>query len=157
MRRLLPRRLAERIAPGAFLDWASVEPFTGHVPTVRLRVPHPKLARLHPAQLADLVEAASHSEGEEILARRGADGRLEASVFEELDAQHQPEFLDERTDAEVAGLLARMESDDAVDMLGELARSAASADRRATTRSAAPPRSGAGGLRPGDGRWADEP
>ena len=120
MRRLLPRRLAERIAPGAFLDWASVEPFTGHVPTVRLRVPHPKLARLHPAQLADLVEAASHSEGEEILRAVAADGRLEASVYEELDAQHQAEFLDERTDQEVAGLLAQMESDDAVDLLGEL-------------------------------------
>ena len=35
-----------------------VEPFTGHVPTVRMRSPHPKLVRLHPAELADLVEAA---------------------------------------------------------------------------------------------------
>ena len=79
-RRVLPRRLAPAGAtPGSFLDWASVEPFTGHVPTVRLRVPHPKLARLHPAQLADLVEAASHREGEEIMSRagrrRGAGGR----------------------------------------------------------------------------------
>ena len=41
-------------------------------------------------------------------------------MFEELDAQHQREFIEERTDAEVAGVLARMESDDAVDMLGEL-------------------------------------
>ena len=100
-------------------DWASVEPFTGHVPTVRLRVPHPKLARLHPAQLADLVEAASHREGEEIMSAL-ADEELEADVFEELDTQHQREFIEERTDAEVAGVLARMESDDAVDMLGEL-------------------------------------
>ena len=64
MRRLLPRALAARVRPATFLDWASVEPFTGHVPTVRLRVPHPKLARLNPAQLADLVDAASHREGE---------------------------------------------------------------------------------------------
>ena len=118
-RRVLPRRLAPRVQLGRFLDWASVEPFTGHVPTVRLRVPHPKLARLHPAQLADLVEAASHREGEEIMSAL-ADEELEADVFEELDTQHQREFIEERTDAEVARVLARMESDDAVDMLGEL-------------------------------------
>jgi hypothetical protein len=82
-RRVLPRRLAPRVQLGRFLDWASVEPFTGHVPTVRLRVPHPKLARLHPAQLADLVEAASHREGEEIMSAL-ADEELEADVFEEL-------------------------------------------------------------------------
>src|SRR6201987_4446725 len=48
-RRVMPRALAGRVDAGGFLDWASVEPFTGHVPTVRLRVPHPKLAKLHPA------------------------------------------------------------------------------------------------------------
>jgi len=79
-RRLIPRRFADTIRPGSFLDWASVEPFTGHVPTVRLRVPHPKLARLHPAELADLVEAASHREGEEILEAVRADVEREADV-----------------------------------------------------------------------------
>ena len=38
-RRLMPRRFADTIQPGTFLDWASVEPFTGHVPTLRLRIP----------------------------------------------------------------------------------------------------------------------
>ena len=120
MRRLLPRALAARVRPATFLDWASVEPFTGHVPTVRLRVPHPKLARLHPAQLADLVEAASHREGEEILGAVGSDPELEADVFEELEAGHQREFIEERSDAEIAGVLGRMESDDAADLVREL-------------------------------------
>ena len=84
-RRLLPRALSPAVRSSSFTDWASVEPFTGHVPTVRLRVPHPRLARLHPAELADLVEAASHSEGEEIIDAVGADPELEADVFEELD------------------------------------------------------------------------
>src|SRR5207248_2072563 len=94
LRRLLPKRLGSRIATGEFLDWACVEPFVGHVPTLRLRVPHPKLAKLHPAQIADLVEAASRREGEEIIQAVGDDDReLEADVFEELDDQHQREFL----------------------------------------------------------------
>jgi CBS domain-containing protein len=120
VRRLLPRSVAERIGTTAVLDWASVEPFTGHVPTVRLRVPHPKLARLHPAQLADLVEAASHNEGEEILGAVGGDPELEADVFEELEPHHQVEFLEDRSNVEAAAVLARMESDDAADLVREL-------------------------------------
>jgi Mg/Co/Ni transporter MgtE len=85
-----------------------VEPFVGHVPTVRLRVPHPKLARLHPAEIADLVEAASHAEGEEIIEAVGADRELEADVFEELEPHHQVEFIEQRSDPEVAEVLGRM-------------------------------------------------
>jgi CBS domain-containing protein len=119
-RRVLPRRVGASMASREFLDWASVEPFTGHVPTVRLRIPHPKLARLHPAQLADLVEAASHREGDEIMRSLGGDGELEADVFEELDDHHRREFAQDRSDDQVAGLLARMEPDDAADLLGGL-------------------------------------
>jgi hypothetical protein len=121
LRRLLPKQLGAHIATGEFLDWAEVEPFVGHVPTVRLRVPHPKLARLHPAQIADLVEAASRREGEEIIQAVGdGDRELEADVFEELDDHHQREFLEDRPDAQVAAILARMAPDDAADVVGEL-------------------------------------
>ena len=119
-RRVIPRALGARVTPGSFLDWASVEPFTGHVPTVRLRVPHPKLAKLHPAQLADLVEAASHSEGEEIMAAVAADPEREADVFEELEDSHQLEFIEDRGDGEIAALLGRMETDDAADLVLQL-------------------------------------
>jgi Mg/Co/Ni transporter MgtE len=87
---------------------------------LRLRIPHPKLARLHPAQLADLVEAASHSEGEEILGAVGSDPELEADVFEELEPSHQVEFIEDRSDAEIAAVLGRMEPDDAADLVREL-------------------------------------
>jgi Mg/Co/Ni transporter MgtE len=79
-----------------------------------------RLTHLHPAQIADLVEAASHEEGGEILAAVGQDKELEADVFEELDEQHQVEFLRERSDQEAAAVLDRMASDDAADLLLEL-------------------------------------
>jgi CBS domain-containing protein len=120
LRRLVPRAFGNSVGTSSFLDWASLEPFTGHVPTVRLRVPHPKLARLHPAQLADLVEAASHSEGEEILGAVRRDPELEADVFEELEPAHQREFIEDRGDAEIAAVLGRMEPDDAADLVCEL-------------------------------------
>lgn len=121
VRRLLPRPLGRRIATGDFLDWASVEPFAGDPHSVRLRVLHPRLAKLHPAQIADLVEAASHSEGEEIIQAVGQDDReLEADVFEELDEQHQMEFIERRSDEQVAAVIARMAPDDAADLIAEL-------------------------------------
>jgi Mg/Co/Ni transporter MgtE len=50
----------------------------------------------------------------------GQDKELEADVFEELDDEHQLEFLDQRSDREVASVLARMASDDAADLLLEI-------------------------------------
>ncbi|HEY6963402.1 MAG TPA: CBS domain-containing protein [Gaiellaceae bacterium] len=120
VRRVVPRRYADRVAAGSLLDWAEVEPFTGHVPTVRLRTPHPRLARLHPAELADLVEAAGRAEAAEILSAVHGDPELEADLFEELETAHRREFVDEWSDGEIASVLSRMETDDAVDLLLDL-------------------------------------
>jgi len=134
LRRLLPRPLAPKVGVSTFLDWASLEPFTGHIPTIRLRVPHPKLARLHPAELADLVEAAPHGQGEEIIAAVHHDPELEADVFEELGDEHQLEFAEDRDDGGVADLLARMETDDAADLVAKFDE-----DRRARVLELLPP------------------
>ncbi len=119
VRRVLHGRLGSGAQPARIVDWASIEPFVGHVPSARLRIPYRKLARLHPAQIADLVEAASHEEGEEIIEAVGADRELEADVFEELDPEHQIEFLESRSDQDAARLLASMAPDDAADLIME--------------------------------------
>jgi hypothetical protein len=118
--RLLPGRLRLRSAPGAIVDWASIEPFVAHVPSSRLRIPYRKLAKLHPAKIADLVEAASHEEGREIIEAVGQDRELEADVFEELDTDHQLEFLRSRSDGEAARVLTSMAPDDAADLVAEV-------------------------------------
>ena len=84
-----------------------------------MRVPHPKLARLHPAELADLVEAAPHGHGEEIIAAVQRDPEREADLFEELADGRQLEFTEDRDDGEIADLLARMEIDDAADLVAQ--------------------------------------
>jgi CBS domain-containing protein len=119
--RLLPRRFrGHDTEHRQFVAWTDLEPFVAHVPTSRLKLAARRLRRLHPAQIADLVEAASHEEGEEILEAVGEDKELEADVFEELDDEHQVEFLRERSDGEAAAILGRMASDDAADLLLEL-------------------------------------
>jgi len=119
-RRLLGTRLGQAIPAKSVVDFASIEPFVSHVPSARLRIPYRKLARLHPAQIADLVEQASHEEGEEIIEAVGMDRELEADVFEELNTTHQLEFLEGRSDIDAARLLSRMAPDDAADLIGEV-------------------------------------
>jgi CBS domain-containing protein len=134
IRRMLPRSLHGLISDAPFLDWTDLEPFVGHVPSARLRFSHRKLANLHPAEIADLVEAASHDEGEEIIEAVGQDRELEADVFEELDEHHQLEFIRERPDPQVAAVIARMAPDDAADLIVEIDQ-----DRRGRVLALLPP------------------
>ncbi len=127
LRRILGQKFGQQLKAEAIVDFASIEPFVSHVPSARLRIPYRKLAKLHPAQIADLVEQASHEEGEEIIEAVGLDRELEADVFEELDVTHQLEFLESRSDAEAARLLSRMEPDNAADLISEIDQ-----DRRLT-------------------------
>ena len=120
LRRVLGQSIGQRVKSEAIVDFASIEPFVSHVPTARLRIPYRKLAKLHPAQIADLVEQASHEEGEEIIEAVGLDHELEADVFEELDVEHQLEFLEGRSDVDAARLLSRMEPDNAADLISEI-------------------------------------
>src|SRR3984893_2924628 len=120
-----PRGLRGRFLGGrdenqGFVGGEAVDPFVGHVPTSRLLMPLRRLRRLHPAQIADLVEAASHDEGEEIISAVHGDPELEADVFEELNTEHQVEFLRDKSDAEAAAVLAEMGPDDAADLVTEL-------------------------------------
>jgi CBS domain-containing protein len=120
VQRLLPRQRRQLPPREAVLDWSEIQPFVGHVPTAGLLMPLGPLKRLHPAQIADLVEGASHEQGEEIIEAVEADPELTADVFEELEPEHQLEFLQERSDTEAAQLLAHMAPDDAADLLNEL-------------------------------------
>jgi len=120
LRRLVPRKARPDLRRHVLLDWKEVQPFVAHVPTARLLVPLQRLRRLHPAQIADLVEGASHEEGEEIMDAVERDVELAADVFEELDDEHRSEFVRERSNDEVARVLDRMAPDDAADLLGQL-------------------------------------
>jgi len=120
LRRLLPRRGRPDLRRHAILDWKDIQPFVRHVPTAKLLMPLQRLRRLHPAQIADIVEGASHEEGEEIIEAVEGDAELTADIFEELDSEHQVEFLKSMTNDEAARVLDRMAPDDAADLLGEL-------------------------------------
>jgi CBS domain-containing protein/sporulation protein YlmC with PRC-barrel domain len=121
-----PHRLfGSRVGPGDpddlwFRPWTAFEPLIGHSGSQLLRGPFARIRRLKPAQIADLLEAASREEESEILGQVHADPELEADVFEELNEDLAIRLLGARTDAEIAGVLGRMRADDAADAVAEL-------------------------------------
>src|ERR1700722_8225331 len=110
-------------AGGRFREWAKFEPLIGHPGTALSRRQVGRIRRLKPAQIADLLEAASSAEEREILGQVHADPELEADVFEELEEDRATRLLASRSDAEIAEVLARMRADDAADALAELPQS----------------------------------
>ena len=105
------------VAPPKNQSWRELLPLVGHVPTARRRLELGKIRKLHPAQLADLLEQASEDEGKEIFGALQADPEFEADVVEEMEPNRRREALREKTDNELGELLGTMEPDDAVDML----------------------------------------
>ena len=109
------------VGPGrARREWGAFEPLIGHEPSARWRSGFGRLGRLKPAQIADLLEDASRTEGEEILEQVHTDPELEADVFEELEPDTATRFFGDKSDAEVAEILGHMRADDAADAVAEL-------------------------------------
>jgi hypothetical protein len=88
--------------PPRWRDWKAFEPLIGHAHSARVRGPFGRLARLKPADLADLLEEANRTESHEILATVHADPELEADVFEELEPDSQTRLLREKSDQQIA-------------------------------------------------------
>lgn len=101
-------------------DWKAFEALIGHQPTVLIRRPVGRLRRLKAPQIADLLEQASRKEQTELLDQVHADPELEADVFEELDDDRQSRLLRDRSDQDIAAVLARMRADAAADAILEL-------------------------------------
>jgi len=101
-------------------DWKAFEPLIGHTPSSRIRSGFGRVVKLKPAQIADLLEDASRTEGEEILDVVHTDPELEADVFEELDPDIATRLFGDMTDPEVADVIAHMQADDAADAVAEL-------------------------------------
>lgn len=80
------------------------------------------IGRLKPAQIADVIEAATAEEQDLLLAQVHADPDLEADVFEELEEDSQAQLFKSLNNTEVAEVLSRMRADDVADAVMELAQ-----------------------------------
>ena len=100
------------------LDWADVEYFASHAPMVRLKISHDKIAKLHPVEIARLVDELSYVQGAEIFA--ALDDETAADTLEEMTAERQADILEGLDEERAADILEEMEPDAAADVLADL-------------------------------------
>ena len=121
MRRLGLKRLAERLSrrvQPTLLDWKTVEPVSGEAAGVKLKVPHEKLALLHPADIADIANELSPEERMAVV--ESLDAEVAADMVEEMDPHFQAALLNDLDERKAAALLSNMDPDDAADLLADL-------------------------------------
>ncbi|MCC6177152.1 MAG: magnesium transporter [Chloroflexi bacterium] len=118
LRRLGPAALTGALESTRMIDWADVESFATDVPMVRLRTPHHGVARLHPVDIAHIVESLPFHRGQEILA--SLDDATAADTVEELPPEKAAEHLGALDHERAADILEEMEPDEAADVLGDL-------------------------------------
>lgn len=116
-RRLGPARWRSRPTPERVIDWAAIQPFGGPG-TIRLRRPNHELKRLHPSELADLLEELGRKERHELLA--ALEPHMAADALEEMHAEEVEAFLREAGPHAAAVLVAEMEPDEAAEALRDL-------------------------------------
>jgi CBS domain-containing protein len=102
------------------VDWSAVHPFGDPGSELRLQVPHEGLRRLHPGELADLLEELDKPARDELTT--SLDPGAVADALEEMEPERIEDILREAPPERAAQLVAAMEPDEAVDVLRDMER-----------------------------------
>jgi CBS domain-containing protein/sporulation protein YlmC with PRC-barrel domain len=122
LRRLGPRRFVGGLG-AEIVDWAVLEPLATQVPQVTLNIPHDQLAKLHPSDIARIVDSLAYPQGAELM--RSLDTATAADTMEEIEAHHQLDILEALPAERAADILGEMAPDAAADLLDDMPRAQA--------------------------------
>jgi magnesium transporter len=101
-----------------YIDWEDVDPVESSIASVKLRVPHARLAELHPADLASIIDQLVPKDRAGVLASLGDEAVADA--MEEMEPDTQVEVLEDLEPARAADILEEMSPDDAADLVADL-------------------------------------
>ena len=85
---------------------------------IRLKVSHDKIAQLHPADIADIVEQLSPQQGAEVI--EALDTETAAEAIAEAEPETQVSIMQHLDDETATEIITEMEPDDAADLLDDL-------------------------------------
>lgn len=112
--RALLRRIPPRTIPWDFVDLIETDPAR----RVKLKISHERLARLHPADIADIVEDLAPDEREAVF--ETLDEGVAAEALEEVDPKVQKAIVESLDSNRAAEIVEEMEPDAAADLLADL-------------------------------------
>ncbi|MGA3087298.1 MAG: CBS domain-containing protein [Terriglobales bacterium] len=112
--RALLLRVPPRDIPWDFVDLIETDPAR----RVKLKISHERLGKLHPADIADIVEELAPDEREAVF--ETLDEGIAAGALEELAPKVQKAVLESLDSDRAADIVEEMEPDAAADLLGDL-------------------------------------
>jgi magnesium transporter len=110
----LATKLPTRLIPWEFVNLIESDPLR----RVKLRITHQKLERMHPADLADIMEELSPVERQSIVA--SLDEETAAEALAELDKRLTTQIVETMDPERAADILEEMDPDQAADVLAGL-------------------------------------
>jgi magnesium transporter len=107
----LTTKLPTRVIPWEFVNLIEPDPLR----RVKLRITHQKLERMHPADLADIMEELSPLERQSIIA--SLDEETAAEALAELDKRLTTQIVETLAPQKAADILEEMDPDQAADVI----------------------------------------
>ena len=113
-------RLFRRDLPMVLVSWDVVQPLQGEAgpDAVHLRISGKRISKLHPADIADIVEELSAHERSAIFAQLSDE--MAAETLEELDPDDQRSVIENMDSERASEILEEMGPDEAADLLADL-------------------------------------
>jgi magnesium transporter len=112
--RSLLRKIPPRIIPWDFVDLIETDPAR----RVKLKISHERLAKLHPADIADIIEELAPDEREAVF--ETLDEETAANALEEVEPRVQKAIVESLDSERAAEIVEEMEPDAAADLLADL-------------------------------------
>jgi sporulation protein YlmC with PRC-barrel domain len=111
---LLLNQIPPRTIPWDFVDLIETDPAR----RIKLKISHERLAKLHPADIADIVEDLAPDEREAVF--ETLDENVAAGALEEVEPKVQKAIVESLDSDRVAGIVEEMQPDAAADLLADL-------------------------------------
>lgn len=112
--RSLTNQIPPKLIPWDFVDLIETDPAR----RVKLKISHDRLGKLHPADIADIVEDLSPAEREAVF--ETLDEEVAAETLEEVEPKLQRSIVESLDEDRVADIVEEMDPDAAADLLGDL-------------------------------------